>query len=107
MIKSLKKCILVLAILMVFSLITGCTTQDRRIEDDLPDDQKEEQKEEQQQAEIKKPQLPEQIKNDRSVVVYLLDEGAKKEIDVEEYVAGVLGGEIHNDWPEEAIKAQA
>jgi stage II sporulation protein D len=39
--------------------------------------------------------------------VYIKDEDRVQEMPFEEYVAGVVGGEIKNDWPMEAIKAQA
>src|SRR5699024_9764329 len=72
-----------------------------------PDDQQENQEEQEEQSEAEIPALPEQLHDNHSVVVYKLNEGVTEEIEVEEYVAGVLGGEIHNDWPEEALKAQA
>ena len=39
--------------------------------------------------------------------VYVADEKEIREMDLEEYVCGVLAGEMKNDWPEEALKAQA
>lgn len=100
--KLLKRFILILIATLFFSLLSsGCTNNEERpLEENEPEERQEEQ-------EVEKPPLPEQLKDDRSIIVYKVDEGTKEEIDVEEYVAGVLGGEIHNDWPEEAIKAQA
>ncbi|RBP35474.1 SpoIID/LytB domain-containing protein [Garciella nitratireducens] len=87
---------LFLIFISFFFIGIGCTTnEERRI------------KEEKNQVLEKKPVIPKQLQGDRSVVVYVVDEGVKREIDIEEYVAGVLGGEINNDWPDEAIKAQA
>lgn len=39
--------------------------------------------------------------------VYVVDEGASRTMDIETYVEGVLAGEMKNDWPLEALKAQA
>ncbi len=39
--------------------------------------------------------------------VYVVDEEKVETMDVETYVEGVLAGEMKNDWPEEALKAQA
>ena len=39
--------------------------------------------------------------------VYKVDERAAEDMDIEQYVQGVLAGEMRNDWPMEALKAQA
>ena len=39
--------------------------------------------------------------------VYIVDEKAVQGMDIETYVQGVLAGEMKNDWPIEALKAQA
>lgn len=39
--------------------------------------------------------------------VYVVDEDKVETMDVETYVEGVLAGEMKNDWPMEALKAQA
>lgn len=39
--------------------------------------------------------------------VYLHEEEAIRSMDIERYVCGVLAGEMRNDWPLEALKAQA
>jgi stage II sporulation protein D len=58
-----------------------------------------------------KPQLPEPIRTqdnkEPSLKVYIVQENKAREMPFEEYVAGVVAGEIKNDWPEESIKAQA
>jgi len=58
-----------------------------------------------------KPQLPKALGakpgQEPRLRVYIHEEGQIKEMAFEDYVAGVVGGEIKNDWPEEAIKAQA
>jgi stage II sporulation protein D len=55
--------------------------------------------------------LPEQItlneNNDPLVEVYLTDLGVVETMDLESYLMGVVAGEMHNDWPLEALKAQA
>ncbi|MEG1774998.1 MAG: SpoIID/LytB domain-containing protein [Clostridia bacterium] len=42
-----------------------------------------------------------------SLRVYVVDDGKVETVDVESYVEGVLAGEMKNDWPLEALKAQA
>jgi len=39
--------------------------------------------------------------------VHIVDEGAVARMDIEEYIAGVVAGEMPNSWPLEALKAQA
>ena len=39
--------------------------------------------------------------------VYDVENEAVSQMDIETYVMGVLAGEMKNDWPEEALKAQA
>ena len=39
--------------------------------------------------------------------VYVVDEKTVREMNIETYVQGVLAGEMKNDWPLEALKAQA
>ena len=55
--------------------------------------------------------LPDDIRVDSAGVpqlrVYVTDEKEIHEMDAEEYLCGVLAGEMKNDWPEEALKAQA
>mgnify|MGYP000958299574 CR=1 FL=1 len=101
MIKIIKRIILLIIASLFLSMLTsGCAREEKGpVKRNLPKETREE--------EVKKPPIPEQLQKDRSIVVYKVDKGVKEEIDVEEYVAGVLGGEIHNDWPEEAVKAQA
>ncbi|MDR2514439.1 MAG: SpoIID/LytB domain-containing protein [Christensenellaceae bacterium] len=41
------------------------------------------------------------------VKVYVLEEEKLMDMDLEEYLQGVLAGELKNDWPMEALKAQA
>ena len=56
------------------------------------------------------PQLPEEIEIANGVPqlrVYCVEDEAVETMDLETYVQGVLAGEMRNDWPEEALKAQA
>lgn len=39
--------------------------------------------------------------------VHIIDQNAVVSMDIETYVAGVVAGEMPNDWPPEALKAQA
>ncbi len=39
--------------------------------------------------------------------VYVVSSGQVEDMGMEEYLQGVLAGEMHNDWPLEALKAQA
>lgn len=63
------------------------------------------------QAQSAVPAIPEKLKrNDQGVpilAVYQVDEEATQEMDIETYLLGVLAGEMKNDWPMEALKAQA
>ena len=62
-------------------------------------------------AMARKPPLPEKLKLNAEGVpvlhVYQVDEEETREMDLESYLRGVLAGEMKNDWPLEALKAQA
>ncbi len=62
-------------------------------------------------AENSVPALPEKLtKNEKGipmVKVYETDEETITEMDIENYLLGVVAGEMKNDWPLEALKAQA
>lgn len=58
------------------------------------------------------PPMPDKLKKaDKNGVpvleVYVVDDKAVKEMDIETYLQGVLAGEMKNDWPLEALRAQA
>ena len=57
------------------------------------------------------PKLPEKLKPGEDGVptlnVYDTSRKTLTDMDVERYVAGVVAGEMKNDWPREALKAQA
>ena len=58
-----------------------------------------------------RPPLPEKLSLNKDGVpllkVYQVDEEETKEMDLETYLLGVVAGEMKNDWPLEALKAQA
>ena len=90
-----KRCFL-LALLLMAALLTGCM----RADGGAPGD-----------AQWEKPQLPEDLRTDADGVpilkVYDVENETVSQMDIETYVMGVLAGEMKNDWPEEALKAQA
>ena len=58
------------------------------------------------------PKIPEQLEKSESagmptLTVYDVNREALSEMDIETYVQGVVAGEMKNDWPLEALKAQA
>lgn len=57
------------------------------------------------------PMLPEEIRTNEKgepvIDVYVQDDGEVQQMTIEEYLCGVLAGEMKNDWPEEALRAQA
>ena len=57
------------------------------------------------------PAIPARLRTNEAGIpilrVYLTDARTVKEMDVETYLLGVLAGEMRNDWPLEALKAQA
>ncbi len=57
-----------------------------------------------------KPPIPSKLKVENGVPqldVYNVDTKTVQSMDIESYVQGVLAGEMRNDWPMEALKAQA
>ncbi|AKL93633.1 stage II sporulation protein D [Clostridium aceticum] len=100
--KRLKKLgVLLLAIILVLSL-AGCRVE-RRPEG--PDT------EETPQQTEETPEIPESISQGEGqeprLTVHIVETGESREMDFEEYLPGVLAGEMQNDWPMEALKAQA
>lgn len=57
------------------------------------------------------PQLPEKLARNEAGIpvlkVYVTDDETVEEMDIESYLLGVVAGEMKNDWPMEALKAQA
>ncbi|MBQ7655564.1 MAG: SpoIID/LytB domain-containing protein [Clostridia bacterium] len=97
-------CILMAVLLSL--LLCGCG-----ISGGAEETKKNTQDEENNTQENKKPPLPEKLEvTDEGVPVlkvYQLDEEETKEMDLETYLLGVVAGEMKNDWPLEALKAQA
>lgn len=60
---------------------------------------------------VNKPVLPQKLsENEKGVPVldvYNISTKQIEQVDIEEYVMGVVAGEMKNDWPIEALKAQA
>lgn len=58
-----------------------------------------------------KPNIPEKISQGEGVEpvlkVFNVKENTVEEMKLEDYVAGVVAGEVENDWPDEALAAQA
>ena len=51
--------------------------------------------------------LPLNHRGEPALEVFLADQGSVVTMDIERYVMGVVAGEMKNDWPLEALKAQA
>lgn len=102
----MKRNVLVILILVLGIFLTGC----RAIGSEGPE-QQEEIIQEQKEAKIEKPVIPEKLDLNQDGIpilkVYKLDDEETAEIDLETYLEGVLAGEMKNDWPMEALKAQA
>lgn len=83
----------VLTVALAFYALSGCMKKA-----DAPEEEK-------------RPEISDKlILNDEGIpeiTVYNIKEELSTRMDVESYVEGVLAGEIKNDWPEEAMKAQA
>lgn len=47
------------------------------------------------------------LQEEPTITLFVNQTGEKKRIKIEEYVAGVVAGEIKNDWPRQALEAQA
>ncbi len=57
------------------------------------------------------PEIPQEIKTEDNqepvLQVYISEEGSVREMAFEEYIKGVVAGEMEPDWPESALAAQA
>lgn len=91
-----KRCFLLALVLLAALFLTGCMRTD--VGQPI-------------QTEVVKPEVPQNLRtNDEGVPilkVYDVESESIAEMDLETYVMGVLAGEMKNDWPEEALKAQA
>ena len=92
----MRKRYFLLALFLLLALLAGCM----RTDGEAPE-----------QADAVKPELPSDLRVDEDgtpiLKVYDVEKEAVSEMDIETYVMGVLAGEMKNDWPEEALKAQA
>jgi len=113
MISNRKKIIRLLIMVTAIIFFVGCTAQFRQERQNNEDRLGQNQNQISQISEkrVSKPSLPKNLGakegEEPRLKVYIQEEGQIREMAFEEYVAGVVGGEIKNDWPEEAIKAQA
>lgn len=102
--KLLKKGTLAILALCVTLLLSGCASnaENTDVANPTPDTTIQS---------GKKPPLPEKLSLNAEGVpllkVYKTDEDTVEEMDIEQYLQGVLAGEMKNDWPIEALKAQA
>lgn len=111
-----KRCsIILISLILSLVLLASCGTR-RTPQVKEPDKEpnmvrQQSQRQVRQEQTARKPKLPEALGQEAgkepSLKVYIVQEETVKEMPFEEYVAGVVAGEIKNDWPEEAIKAQA
>lgn len=92
-----KKCFLILLLLLAL-ILSGCRTAVSELPGGTPEIPYE-------------PDLPDTIRVDEAGVpvmnVYIVEDKNAVEMDIESYLYGVLAGEMKNDWPMEALKAQA
>lgn len=102
-----KKISLILTILLLIVSVAGCQPSERPQEDD--ENQIPQQVEE--TEDVEKPPIPDDINvgdnQEPSLNVYLVDGQRVEEMKFEDYVSGVLAGEMSNDFPPEALEAQA
>ena len=102
--RNRRKYALLLALILLILSLSGCA-----LKGGAESDEKEETKSNQQTNQ--KPPLPEKLKTNEQGIpilrVYQVDEEETAEMDLESYLRGVVAGEMKNDWPLEALKAQA
>ncbi len=94
-----------LAMTILLLILPSC------VQKEIPKEKEPTPKEETLPEETKRPPLPKQLQAQEGVEpklkVYMHNTGKIEEMGFEDYVKGVVAGEIKNDWPAEAIKAQA
>lgn len=105
---NLKRIVGMLTALMLCLSLAGCAQEARPLATAVP---------EQtpgavlQPAGEKKPEIPEKLERDEGgepiLSVYDVKRSQVVTMPIEEYLHGVLAGEMHGDWPLEALKAQA
>lgn len=90
-------------VLLLALFLSGCSRSTGEVED-APSQSPT------QSTEAGLPKIPESLDTQNGVpllTVYMADENDYQDMDIESYVQGVLAGEMRNDWPMEAMKAQA
>jgi stage II sporulation protein D len=93
---------LVGALLLLSAVTTGCmkTGNQKAVETATPAKQA-----------TDAPEIPKKLERNESGVpmlkVYVMDTQKVESMDIETYLMGVVAGEMKNDWPLEALKAQA
>lgn len=107
----------IVCMVMAVILLIGCADKTRQTP--KPDTGQQDQEEEEKpapgkaspQESAQKPDLPEALDGvegqEPSLQVFIQEENTTQEMKLEDYIKNVVAGEIKNDWPDEAIKAQA
>ena len=95
---------LMLALIAALSLMTGCRTQTLETDENTTTRGA-------LLSQADAPALPDTLDYGEdgvpTIIVYDVAERDYKRLNIEDYVMGVLAGEMRNDWPMEALKAQA
>ena len=95
---------LMLALIAALSIMTGCKSKTP-----APDEETQPSRSPLSQADA--PALPDTLDYGEdgvpTIIVYDVADEQYKRLNIEDYVMGVLAGEMRNDWPMEALKAQA
>lgn len=111
---SKKRLILIVFSLILLCTLIGCGSKDNKedtttepIEVEPTDEENQAQQEPTSEpANIELPDILQEGKNSM-IQVYEFDKKAIVELSVQEYLYGVVAGEVGNDWEEEVLKAQA
>ena len=95
---------LMLALIAALSLMTGCRTKTLETDENTTTRGA-------LLSQADAPALPDTLDYGEdgvpTIIVYDVAERDYKRLNIEDYVMGVLAGEMRNDWPMEALKAQA
>ncbi len=114
----IKKILLIFMVVILVFSFTACSEKERgkvmptdEAEEDNAMENKEDadEKEDTQEIEDVDLELPDPIKDggESTIKVYDIDTESIEDMTVNEYLYGVVAGEVGNDWPEEVLKAQA
>lgn len=105
--RKFKRLSLILTALLVLVSISAC--QPDEVPEENDENQVPQKVEEREDVEI--PSIPDSInqgdKTEPILNVYLMDGKRVEEMKFEDYVSGVLAGEMNNEFPEQALEAQA